>query len=187
MSSPTSSSRPHRSTVLSELVRERWEADFLARERLAVLVITGCVIVLSEAVLGPERLNAYLDEHRFAVFPQLAALFGALLGLVLAASALVIDRIAEGRLDLVLRSEHAPKLWDTFGSAMASLGAATLISIVVLIPTSSAVVDRIIVYLWTLASLLVVARLARTIWIVGLLMNVVGKQGPRYRRPNDSG
>jgi hypothetical protein len=156
---------------------ERWEADFLRFEAGTAFVLALVLVLVSELFLGPEHLDDYLDKHRFDVFPALATLFGALLGLVIAAAAVVLDRIAEGRLPLVQKSRHAPKLSQTFVSAMVWLGLATLVSTLVLIPTS-AMIDRIAVYLWAFCALMVVARLIRTIWIVGYLMRIVSQQQP---------
>lgn len=154
-----------------------WEADFLRYERWAAFVLAVILVLLSELILGPEHLDGYLDKNRFSVFPAFATLFGALLGLVIAAAAVVLDRIAEGRLPLVQRSRHAPKLSQTFTSAMVWLGLATLLSTLVLIPTT-ATIDRICAYLWALSALMVVVRLTRTIWIVGYLMRIVSQQQP---------
>jgi hypothetical protein len=153
-----------------------WEAEFLRNEAVAALLVATGLIVLSEVVLGPARLDRYLDANRFTVFSQLAALLGALLGLVIAAGALVLDRVAEGRLRLVSESRHGPKLWRTFKSAMVWLGWGTLLAVAVLVPTNCATADRVVIYAWLVAALLVVVRLARTIWIVGLLMDLVDSQ-----------
>jgi hypothetical protein len=153
-----------------------WERDFLPRERTLCVVLTAALVVLSEGVLRPGRLDDYLAEARFTVFPAIAALLGALLGLVIAAAAVVLDQVAEGRLELVQRSARAPALWATFKSAMWALGLSTLLALVILIPTASAIADRILVYAWLFSALLVTARLARMIWIIGRLMDIAGAQ-----------
>jgi len=153
-----------------------WESKFLARERAACFVAAAALAVLIEALFGAERLDHYLSQTRFTVFPQLAALLGALLGLVIAAGAIVLDRVAEGRLAIVADSRHGADLWATMKSAMWALGLSTILALVVLVPSSSAMVDRVVVYVWTFSALLVAARLARTVWIVGWLMDIVAAQ-----------
>jgi hypothetical protein len=155
---------------------QRWSESFLFYELLVSWLGTAALVVLSEAILGPHHLDAYLDANRYSVFTALTAVFGTLLGLVIAASALVLDRLTEGRLQLVRQSRHVHALPAIFKSAMVALAAATLFSIFLLVPMGSATVDRVLVYLWLLFALLVAARLARVIWLVGELMEIVAVQ-----------
>ncbi|MFI5037538.1 MAG: hypothetical protein ACHP93_03585 [Solirubrobacterales bacterium] len=148
----------------------------MSYERAVCWLGAVALAVLSEVVLGPRHLDVYLQANRYTVFGSLVAVCGALLGLVIAASALVLDRLAEGRLHLVQQSRHIHAVPAVFKSAMVVLGAATLVAILVLIPTGSAVADRILVYVWSLCALLVVARLARVIWLVGEMMRIVAAQ-----------
>lgn len=161
--------------------RDSWEASFLRNERYAALLAGALLVVLSEVGLGGERLDAYLDANRFAVFTQFAALLGALLGLVIAAGALVLDRVAEGRLAVVAESRHGATLWETFKSAMWALALSTLLAVLVLIPTTCPLIDRIVVYVWAFSALLVILRLSRTVWIVGRLMDIVSSQEDKTR------
>src|SRR3954468_22302456 len=134
-------------------MKQRWKADFLFYEGWSCVVAAAALVVVSECVIGPEGLNTYLDANRFLVFGPLATVLGALLGLVLTAAALLLDRIVEGKLAVVQKSVHATKLARTFKAAMWALGAATLLAVLLLVPMSSAVVDRILVYLWGLTAL----------------------------------
>jgi hypothetical protein len=59
---------------------------------------------------------------------------------------------------------------------MAWLGAATLASVAALVPLQNNIGDRVIAYLWAMCTLLVMARLARVIWVTGLLVDIVSKQ-----------
>ncbi len=156
--------------------RDRWEPNFLRNELWACWVLTAVLVVLSEVVLGADQLDDYLDSNRFTVFPAMVGVEGALLGLVIAASALVLDRLAEGRLALVQQSRHVGALSGIFKSAMVALGGATVAAALVLTPTTSAAVDRAIVYVWTLLTLLAIARLSRVIWIVGHMLDIVARQ-----------
>lgn len=153
-----------------------WESRFLVRERTACVLVAVGFVVISEVILGPERLDHFLSETRFAVFPQLAALLGALLGLVIAAGAIVLDRVAEGRLAVVGESRHGRDLWSTLRSAMWSLGLSTLLAMLAVVPLGCSLADRVVVYLWIFSALLVTARLARTVWIIGWLMDIVAAQ-----------
>jgi hypothetical protein len=153
-----------------------WAAHFLACELVLCWLGTAFLIALSEVLLGPRHLNAYLGANRYTAFAAMVGVYGVLLGLVIAAGALVLDRLAEGRLRLVQQSRHIHALPAIFRSAMASLGIATVLSAIALIPTRSAVANRVVVYAWVLFTLLVIARLARVIWIVGKLMDIVATQ-----------
>jgi hypothetical protein len=156
--------------------KDRWEPEFLRNELWACLVVTAMLVVLSEVILRPHRLDDYLDTNRFTVFPAMVGVEGALLGLVIAASALVLDRLAEGRLALVQQSRHVVALSGIFKSAMVSLGGATVAAGLVLTPTTSAAGDRAIVYVWAFLTLLAIARLSRVIWIVGYMLDIVARQ-----------
>jgi hypothetical protein len=153
--------------------RDRWEPEFLRNELWACWVLTGMLVILSEIILGPDQLDDYLGSNRFAVFPAMVGVEGALLGLVIAASALVLDRLAEGRLALVQQSRHVGDLTAIFKSAMVALGGATVAAVLALTPTTCAAVDRAIVYVWALLTLLAIARLGRVIWIVGYMLDIV--------------
>jgi hypothetical protein len=155
---------------------ERWEVRFLAHEAGLCCLTTGLLVAVSEVIVGPGTLDRYLVANRFTVFPAVVGADSALLGLVIAATALVLDRLAEGRLALVQQSRHIADLPRIFKSAMAWLGAATLASVVALVPLASNVADRGVAYVWTLSTLLVAARLARVIWATGLLMDIVSRQ-----------
>jgi hypothetical protein len=155
---------------------ERWEEHFLAREARVCFLVTAMLVFLSEVVLGPAALDRYLQANRFTVFPAMVGADSALLGLVIAATALVLDRLAEGRLALVQQSRHIGSLSAVFKSAMAWLGAATLASVAALVPLQNNIGDRVIAYLWAMCTLLVMARLARVIWVTGLLVDIVSKQ-----------
>jgi hypothetical protein len=154
-----------------------WRANFLALEGAAALAATVVLIILSECVIGPERLDSYLEAERFTVFPQLAALSGALLGLVITAGALVLDRMADGRLSLIQRSRHGDDLWQIFRAAMRALGFSTVLGIIALVPTGCTTIDRWIAYAWLLAGFLSVVRIARVIWVVGFLLAIISRQG----------
>ena len=155
---------------------ERWEEYFLGREAKLCLLLTVMLVLLSEWILGPSVLDRYLKANRFTVFPAMVGADSALLGLVIAATALVLDRLAEGRLALVQQSRHIGTLSGVFKSAMAWLGLATLASVIALMPLGSDIADRVVAYLWAMCTLLVVVRLARVIWVTGLLMDIVSKQ-----------
>lgn len=157
-------------------LRERWSEHFLVYEWWLCMAAAATLVAISEVVVGPGRLDSYLATSRFTVFPAMVGAYSALLGLAIAASALVLDRLAEGRLKLVQESRHIDSLSGIFRSAMSCLGAVTLASLIVLVPARSAAVDRCFVYLWALFTLLVIARLARVIWIVGHMMHIVATQ-----------
>jgi hypothetical protein len=157
-------------------LQHRWEPSFLRNELWVCWGLTAALGVLSEVILGAGRLDDYLDQYRFTVFPAMLGVEGALLGLVIAASALVLDRLAEGRLALVQQSRHAGTLAGIFKSAMVTLGVATVAGAAALVPTTSALGDRVVVYIWALLTLLSIARLARVIWIVGYMLDIVARQ-----------
>lgn len=155
---------------------ERWEEHFLAYEARLCLLATAALVLLSECILGPSVLDRYLTANRFTVFPAMVGADSALLGLVIAATALVLDRLAEGRLALVQQSRHIGTLSGVFKSAMAWLGLAAIASVIALVPLASNTANRVVAYLWAMCTLLIIARVARVIWVTGELMDIVSKQ-----------
>ena len=154
----------------------RWEEHFLKFEARLCVLATVALVVVSELLIGPAALDRYLHANRFTVFPAMVGADSALLGLVIAATALVLDRLAEGRLALVQSTPAIASLSGVFKTAMAWLAAATLASVVALVPLESQTANRVVAYVWLLCTLLVAARLARVIWVTGLLMDVVSRQ-----------
>lgn len=150
-----------------------WRAHFLGAERaLAVLVAAG-VAVWSERFDGSGELDRLLDDQANVLYATAAGVQGALLGFVLTANAVLIGLADQNRLGLVARSRHYGTLWDTFLAAMWVLGAGSITSLVGLLVPGDDVTQRVIFYLWVLTALLAIVRVARCIWVVGLLVRVV--------------
>lgn len=150
-----------------------WRAHFLGAElALAVLAAAG-VVVWSERLGGSGELDRLLDDNANVLYPAAAGVQGALLGFVLTATAVLIGLADQDRLGLVARSRHYSTLWDTFMAAMWVLGAGSITSLVGLLVPGDDLTQRVVFYLWSLTSLLAIARVSRCIWIVGLLIRVV--------------
>jgi hypothetical protein len=157
-----------------------WRRHYLAYE--GVLCIAGAlaVIVYSEHCGGSRHLDAYLGEHGGELYAASSGVYGALLGFIITATAVILDKIEQLR--LVRESRHYPTLWSTLLASMRALGAACVAAILGLVVTHPGLGERVVFFAWTLFSLLAVVRVARCIWIFGWIVSIVGS-APSGGRP----
>jgi hypothetical protein len=74
--------------VRVKAVKERWSERFLVYEGWLCIAAGAALVAISEVVLDPDHLDQYLAANRLTVFPAVVGAYSALLGLVIAASAL---------------------------------------------------------------------------------------------------
>lgn len=157
-----------------------WQRHYLLYEGLLCVAGGVAIFVWSEFCGGMDDLDRYLSNHRNDLFAVSGGVFGALLGFIITATAIILDKIDQLR--LVRQSRHYPKLWDTLLASMRALGLASIASIVGLLETHPGLGERIVFFFWVLLALLAVARVARTIWIFGWIVRIVAGT-PTANRP----
>lgn len=161
-------------TKASRRLKKRWNKSFIRYERnLSIIVAIGGAIYL-ERVVGADQVQLFLEEQRMLVFPVMSTLFGALLGLVIAAATIAVERLSSGALPVVVESGRSPDLGRVFNSALVALGLATLASLVLVIPANEGA-DRFLLYLWIWVVLLAAARVARVVWVVSQILKIETK------------
>jgi flagellar motor component MotA len=144
-------------------LRKAWAANFLWCERALGIVVVVALIIWSELLGGSSHLDHFLDEHGETLYIVLAPITAAMLGFILAATAIVVTSAPAERMAVLRESPHYPKLWATFRSALRYLGFATLAALVGLV-VSGEVASRIIFYVAAGLSGLAALRTARCIW-----------------------
>lgn len=150
-----------------------WGQKFLLAERAAALVATG---LLAIALLydKPRALVTHiLDDNRTAVYGALSSIFASLLGFTIAAVAIVLSFANSDRLAFVRDSEHYPTIWETFKSCVRWLAIATAMSLVALIVDRNGLPMLPVALIVFYATLVGVARVGRTIWILELLIGII--------------
>lgn len=152
-------------------LRESWAANFLWCELALGVVATVALVVWSEFLGGSSHLDDFLDEHGETLYIVLAPITAAMLGFILAATAIVVTSAPAERMTILRESKHYPKLWATFRSALRFLGFATLAALVGLV-VSGEKPSRIIFYAAAGLSVLAALRTARCIWAMNWMIHI---------------
>lgn len=152
-------------------LREAWAANFLSCEFVLGVVATGVLIVWSEFFGGSSHLDRFLDDHGETLYIVLAPITAAMLGFILAATAIVVTSAPAERMAILRESQHYPKLWATFRSALRYLGFATIAALIGLV-VSGEVPSRIIFYVVAWLSSLAALRTARCIWVMNWMVHI---------------
>lgn len=152
-------------------LRKAWAANFLRCEGALSILVVVALIVWSELLGGSSHLDRFLDEHGETLYIVLAPITAAMLGFILAATAIVVTSAPAERMEALRESPHYPKLWATFRSALRYLGFATLAALVGLV-VSGEVASRIIFYVAAGLSGLAALRTARCIWAVNWMIHI---------------
>lgn len=158
---------------------DRWQRHYLTYEALLCILAAAVVLVWSEHCGGADDLDRYLGDHRNDLYAVSGGVYGALLGFIITATAVILDKIEHLR--LVRESRHYPTLWSTLMASMRALGLACVASIAGLLDTKPGLGERIVFFAWAFLSLLAVARVARTIWLFGWIVSIVSS-APTGRR-----
>jgi hypothetical protein len=165
------------------IVGDHWQRHYLTYEGLLCAVAAVAVVLWSEHCGGAHDLDAYLHDHRNELYAVSGGIYGALLGFIITATAVILDKIEQLR--LVRHSRHYPTLWSTLLASMRALGLASVAAIAGLLDTHPGLGERIIFFVWCFFSLLAVARVARCIWIFGWIVRIVSGE-PATNRPPGS-
>jgi hypothetical protein len=150
-----------------------WSVHFLFAELLVALGVMLAFGVWQATPGGGRVVAETLEGNRGAVYGALTSLFGALLGFILAAMAIVLGYASDNRLRLVRESRHYPALWRIFIAATRALALATGAALLALVVDRDNAPSPLILDLLAGATALATLRLARCLWvferIIGLL------------------
>jgi hypothetical protein len=155
-------------------------------EALLVLLLTLGLVVWGDFFGGERHVNKLLAMNRAAVYGVLTTLWGALLGFVITAVSIVLAFSQEARLRLVRESDHYETLWRVFMSTIRILGLATLAALGALLFDRDPPGGSPHIYLFysiVLFSTLAIFRIARSVWVLGKVIEVVSR--PSQARGGD--
>lgn len=153
-------------------LREAWAANFLRCEFALDVVATLILVAWSVLFGGADHLDHFLEDHGETLYIVLAPITAAMLGFILAAAAIVVTSMSSERMEVLRKSKHYPDLWETFKSALRSLGFATLAALIGLV-VSGASPSRLIFYVVAGLSGLATLRTARCIWAMNEVIHIL--------------
>lgn len=165
-------------------LRKAWAANFLWCEFGLGVVAVVALVVWSEFLGGSSHLDHFLDEHGETLYIVLAPITAAMLGFILAATAIVVTAAPADRMEILRESPHYPKLWATFRSALRYLGLATLAALVGLV-VSAETLSRIIFYIVAGFAVLAALRTARCIWAMNWMVHIFTGPSPESKVEED--
>ena len=144
-----------------------------------VFVLTLLLAVWFLCFDGEVYVDALMQDNRAIIYGTTATIAGALLGFSIAAASIVLGFSSNERLELVRGSAHYSTLWRTFFQTIWWLGGLTVIALVCLIwDKDSDPVSWFVIPFFLFFSLSVV-RVARIIWILQRLVEIIIKPPQR--------
>ena len=157
-----------------------WQAHFLYLEFAASISLTTIFFIWVRYLGGEGIVNRILQDNRSELYNALSAVFGSLLGFIIAAVAIVLGYSNDVRLAILQKSKHYPLLWEVLKSTIRALGFATIASLLGLIldRDDNPILGLLLVNIFS--AILASLRLARSVWV---LENVIAI-ATRSNRPN---
>lgn len=152
-------------------LRTAWAANFLNCEGALGVAVVLALVIWSEWLGGLSDLDDFVGDHGETLYIVLAPITAAMLGFILAAMAIVVTSAPAERMKILRESEHYPKLWATFRSALRYLGLATLAALIGLVVSGEAP-SRFIFYAVAGLSVLAALRTARCIWAMNWMIHI---------------
>lgn len=165
-------------------MRAVWERYFLGVELALATLATAAFAVWVGAFHGRHVVDAVLAGQRAALYGGLVAVDGALLGFVIATTAIVLGFAQDDRFEVLRNSAYYPMLWRTFTSTIRFLGLATVAALVALLADHDANPNWPAMVACGGTSLIAGLRLARSVWVLEHVIRVVTRtpEGSRRRR-----
>lgn len=152
-----------------------WRRHFLPVEFGAALLVWGFFVLWAEEFDGVVALDYTLQGNRGAVYGTAASIFGALLGFVIAAVAIVLGYADSPRLAVLRASKHYTTLWRVFIANIRALAFATVVALLALVLDRDGAPVHLLLYATAFAALLVGVRLGRAMWILENVIHLVTK------------
>src|SRR5437879_4243607 len=151
-------------------LRDWWGGRFLKAEMGGALVLTLLLAVWCSFFGGARQVDELMHGARIGLYGTLGAIYGSLLGFVIATLTILLGFSESARFKVLRSSDFYPILWRTLLSATRWLALATLAAVVALVVDRDGAQNLGAFYGCIFTSLVAALRLARSIWI---LQNVV--------------
>jgi hypothetical protein len=152
-----------------------WGAHFLIAEGTVATAVAAAFGLWVRFGNQAALVDVFLKGNRTALYGALASVFGALLGFVITTLTIVLGFSQHPRLARVRNSRHYGTLWKVFSASIRAMAFATAAPMVALLldRDESPMYFVGLVVFWS--GLLGVARLARCIWVLENIVEIVTK------------
>lgn len=150
-----------------------WRKHFIVLELMTCSIIFAGIIIWAEQFQGIESINKLVKGNRAELYSSLASIFGALLGFAITAVSIMISFAHSPKLKIVRESGHYKTLWIIFTYAIRASALATLTSVLALLNDCDDSPSRIMMYIALFFSMLATWRIARCIWILERIIELV--------------
>ena len=151
---------------------------FLGVDAGVVIALTLLFIAWFLSFGGASHVDALMQGNRANIYGTTATIAGSLLGFSIAVTSIVIGLSSSDRLAIVRGSAHYSTLWKTFLQTTRCLGALTITALICLIRDKDTDPVSWFVIPFLLFAGLSVVRLARSIWILEQLIEIIIKPQP---------
>jgi len=156
-------------------LRKWWAANFLVLEFWASVALSIIFVIWSEVIDKGHFVSMVFFGSREVLYGALATIFGSMLGFSITAASIVLGYSTSEKLSIVKQSKHYQDLWNVFKSSMRILAFATIISLVGLVFDKDNNPVNFFLYLNLFAVAISFFRIARCIWVLGNIINIVTK------------
>src|SRR5260370_626069 len=156
-------------------LKRNWGIHFLGME--LVLSILGGVIfgIWVKWLGGALTVDHLLTGNKSAVYGTLASIFGALLGFAITVLSVIIGYSTNEKFQFLRKAKHYSTLWKILLSTIKALSAATIVMILGLVFDRDSSPHHLILSFSVLITLLSIFRLARCIWVLENVVNIIIK------------
>jgi hypothetical protein len=153
-----------------------WRQHFLGVELAIATIITVAFGLWVRFAHGPRLVNELIGGQRSVAYGTLATLDGALLGFVIATTAIVLGFAPGDRFEILRNSAHYQTLWRTFTSTIRVLGLATAVAILALLIDRDGKTSTLLMVLCAGTTLLAALRVWRSVWALEGTIKVVTRK-----------
>jgi len=156
-----------------------WQKRFLSVEFLVSLAVSAAVAAWIEFGSGRSLTLAILGESRVDLYGAFAAIFGSLLGFVIAAVSIVLGYAESDQLRIVRESKYYAQLWGTFKAAIRALAFATIMALTGLVLDRGKEPLRFVLYANVFSITLSSLRLWRVILVLENIVSLISRPKPK--------
>ncbi len=152
-----------------------WKKHFLCMEVGIVILLTLLLVAWFYFLEGESYIDELMHGNRTNIYITTATIAGSLLGFSVTTTSIMLGFSSSDRLSVVRGSAHYPVLWKTFFQAIQYLGCLTVTSLLCLIWDRDSAPVSWLVFPFFMFFGLSVVRLARVLWILERVIEIIIK------------